>query len=655
MAVDKSGDIQAWLRGVESPVKRDVDPFPLSEIPLLPKTSPGKPAALSLQEPPPGRLQPPMASKFPLRPVLKKEQAQRKLAADAPKEAQHPEHGASTSLVKSAAPSQLFACKEDSMVRFLLLNGRDLDPVDDRDSCDPYVVFKLGNEKYTSRVIEDSNDPVWNEPFDIFVGKGKSFLLQVMVMDKDPTATSDFIGRFNMNLTEYEYGEMYEVKQELDDDAGEISFRMALEKVNSDECSEVCDIPSRRTLELMRRHIASIYVRWNMAHHRPDLGEVLVLVHRASTIAPPYDEDKLDAFCAVELGPKMLWNRGNPKTVSPIWNTMFRMRVKDIHAVLQVTVVSDMKNKDIIGAVAFPLISVETGKKLWFALKDQNLEKDTGGFILLELYLIYNTLKAAVKCLKKKDPGPQALNDRELTRAALTRNMARVKAAYRRFKRLEKYFIGCIRWDSIPRSVIALVVFVCLTLHGEPYMVPWIGALFFLAEPFFYCGVGDDDEVRAGGWIYRASFAHGTVSCMSKESLKSKLRRLQSMAATMQNAMGAVASYAERAHNVLVFTDPFVSKMFLFMLIGSGCLAYIVPARYWILMLGLRLFIRGFLKRTGVIKDRGNDLRNLFQRTPDNFELSRYSVPLPSSDTIPRGTFAAKPTFSLRSLRRLFK
>ncbi|KAH9370052.1 hypothetical protein HPB48_001929 [Haemaphysalis longicornis] len=454
-----------------------------------------------------------MASKFPLRPVLKKEQAQRKLAADAPKEGQHPEHGASTSLVKSAAPSQLFACKEDSMVRFLLLNGRDLDPVDDRDSCDPYVVFKLGNEKYTSRVIEDSNDPVWNEPFDIFVGKGKSFLLQVMVMDKDPTATSDFIGRFNMNLTEYEYGEMYEVKQELDDDAGEISFRMALEKVNSDECSEVCDIPSRRTLELMRRHIASIYKGWNMAHHRPDLGEVLVLVnkpafpicvlyikecrrkkhslfaaaephteegvaihselhgklrvHRASTIAPPYDEDKLDAFCAVELGPKMLWNRGNPKTVSPIWNTMFRM-VKDIHAVLQVTVVSDMKNKDIIGAVAFPLISVETGKKLWFALKDQNLEKDTGGFILLELYLIYNT--------------------------ALTRNMARVKAAYRRFKRLEKYFIGCIRWDSIPRSVIALVAFVCLTLHGEPYMVPWIGALFFLAEPFFYCGVGDDDE-----------------------------------------------------------------------------------------------------------------------------------------------------------------
>lgn len=144
MAVDKTGDIEAWLR--------DVDPFPLSEIPPLPQTSPGKPAALSLQEPPPGRMQPPMASKFPLRPVLKKEQVQRKLTADAPKEAPHPVHGASTSLVKSAAPSQLFACKEDSMVRFLLLRGHDLDPVDDRDSCDPYVVFKLGNEKYTSRV-----------------------------------------------------------------------------------------------------------------------------------------------------------------------------------------------------------------------------------------------------------------------------------------------------------------------------------------------------------------------------------------------------------------------------------------------------------------------------------------------------------------------
>lgn len=587
---------------------------------------------------------PPTPVKWPLRPVLKNAQAYRKKSADADKGAQLPGKAPKSNLLTTA-----FAAREDTVVRFLLLRAHNLDPIDDRESCCPYVVFKLGNEKYTSKVMEDTNDPVWNEPFDIFVPVGNSLFLQVMIMDKDPAATTDFIGRFNLNLVDYQYGATYEVKQDLDDNAGTIRFRMALERVGAWDFAEVCDIPTRQTLELIRKRISDAYERWSVGGELHDVGEVLVLAHRASTIAPNYSENKLNAICVVELAPKMLWNKGDPKTVNPTWNTMYRMKVTDIHAVLQVTVLTDVKKQEFLGTVAFPLISVDSRKKQWYALKDETLDKTTGGFILLEIDLIYNPVKAVICCFKDKGPGPPALNDTELTRSALTRNMSRVKAVYQRYKRIQGFVLGCFSWDSIPRSMISLSLFTWLTLKGEPYMVPLVGALLFFAEMIVSCCCPFDDEDQEFQDDGQQSEEEG-----SRQSLKAKLVRLQEMAATMQNTMGAVASYGERLHNTMVFADPFVSRMFLAMLLVAGFLAYIVPARYWILMIGLRKFARGFLKKYAGRKDSGYDLLHLFNRTPDNLEKSRYSMALPDTGTVPRGTFAAKSTFSLQSLRRLF-
>ncbi|KAL1438967.1 hypothetical protein MTO96_047445 [Rhipicephalus appendiculatus] len=413
---------------------------------------------------------------------------------------------------------------------------------------------------------------------------------------------------------------MYEVKQDLDDNAGNIKFRMALERVGVKDFAEVCDIPTRATLALIRKRISDVYERWSVGGEIHDVGEVIVLAHRASTIAPPDSESHLNAICVVELSPKMLWNKGDPNTANPTWSTMYRLKVTDIHAVLQVTVLTDVKKQEFLGTVAFPLISVDSGKKQWYALKDQSLDKTTGGFILLEIELIYNPMKALICCFKEKGPGPPALNDTELTRAALTRNMARLKALYEHCKRIRDFCAGCYHWVSIPRSVITLVLLSWLCLKGEPYMVPLIGVLLFFAEMIaaLISPFEDDKE--------------------SRQSLKAKLARLQEIAATMQNTMGTVASYGERLLNTLTFADPYVSRVFLALLLAAGAAAYVVPARYWF----------------GGIKESGFDLINLFNRTPDNVEKSRYSTPLPDTGTVPKGTFAVRSSLSLKSLRRLF-
>ncbi|KAH7962079.1 hypothetical protein HPB52_014222 [Rhipicephalus sanguineus] len=106
--------------------------------------------------------------------------------------------------------------------------------------------------------------------------------------------------------------------------------------------------------------------------------------------------------------------------------------------------------------------------------------------------------------------------------------MSRLKALYERYKRIRDYFLGCFNWESIPRSIISLVLLTWLTLQGEPYMVPLIGALLFFAEMIAAIFIPLDEERE------------------SRQSLKAKLVRLQELAATMQNTMGTVASYGER-------------------------------------------------------------------------------------------------------------
>ncbi|EEC10447.1 hypothetical protein IscW_ISCW019943 [Ixodes scapularis] len=164
----------------------------------------------------------------------------------------------------------------------------------------------------------------------------------------------------------------------------------------------------------------------------------------------------------------------------------------------------------------------------WYPLKDARLLKHTGGYILLEVDLIYNPFKAAIQSFKKKAPPPQALASGDLSRHALTRNVSRCRALYRRFKEIQAYIQSCYMWESTPRSLISLVFFVWLSLCLELYMVPWLLVVLFFTDllVFSLWGVNTIDE--------------------SKRSLKKRLGNLQDAAASMQNAMGKVASYGER-------------------------------------------------------------------------------------------------------------
>jgi len=102
----------------------------------------------------------------------------------------------------SAAPKRSIsttAMVEYTGILFIrLLHAKDL-IVADVISSDPYVVFQVGPQKVTSKVIDNSLNPVWNENLQLCVN-GLKDTLYCTLYDKDINE-DDFLGKCSVDLS----------------------------------------------------------------------------------------------------------------------------------------------------------------------------------------------------------------------------------------------------------------------------------------------------------------------------------------------------------------------------------------------------------------------------------------------------------------------
>nr|CAD7198985.1 unnamed protein product [Timema douglasi] len=82
-----------------------------------------------------------------------------------------------------------------SVVTIVLVEGKNLLPMDIDGFSDPYAKFRLGNEKYKSKVIYKTLNPSWLEQFDLHLYDDQSQDLEVTIWDKD-RSKDDFMGRY---------------------------------------------------------------------------------------------------------------------------------------------------------------------------------------------------------------------------------------------------------------------------------------------------------------------------------------------------------------------------------------------------------------------------------------------------------------------------
>lgn len=148
---------------------------------------------------------------------------------------------------------------------------------------------------------------------------------------------------------------------------------------------------------------------------------------------------------------------------------------------LDVTVFDEDPNKrsEFLGRVLIPLLSIKNGEKKWFALKDKKCIHRSKGQILLEMSVIYNPIRASWRTVNPKE-NKLISCDQKFKRTVFVRNVMRVKGMVLEFVEVVKFVNSSFQWESIPRSMSALILFLVVTYYFEAYMLPLVLLVIFI-------------------------------------------------------------------------------------------------------------------------------------------------------------------------------
>ncbi|XP_011699942.1 PREDICTED: multiple C2 and transmembrane domain-containing protein 1 isoform X6 [Wasmannia auropunctata] len=550
-----------------------------------------------------------------------------------------------------------------SVVTIVLVEAKSLLPMDIDGLSDPYVKFRLGTEKYKSKVVNKTLNPIWLEQFDLHLYEDPYLgqELEVTVWDRDRSHQDDLMGKTVINLATLERETTHRLWRELEDGSGSIFLLLTISGTTASET--ISDLAAHEETPVEHAQTVQRYSVMNTLQRIRDVGHLTVKVYRAQGLAAADLGGKSDPFCVLELVNSRLQTQTEYKTLAPNWQKIFTFNVKDINSVLEVTVYDEDRDHKVefLGKVAIPLLKVRNGEKRWYALKDKKLRGRAKGNcpqILLEMTVIWNIFRACIRTLnpkEKKYMEPEV----KFKRQVFLRNVLRLKAIIVIFIDIGKYIQSCWEWESKMRSVFALVIFILGCYYFEPYMIPGV-ALLILLKYYLLSGersgfnhwiCGQVAVVTGAPLIYATSQFQdhadiGSDDCPTpgdddddeddkdkeeKKSLKERLQAIQEVTQTVQNSIGYIASLCERVKNLFNFTIPYLSYLAILLTIAGAIVLYFIPVRYLILVWGVNKFSRKILRPHSVPN---NELLDLISRVPDDEELLNYRElkPVPTAD-----------------------
>ncbi|KAL6422911.1 hypothetical protein ACFW04_010433 [Cataglyphis niger] len=551
-----------------------------------------------------------------------------------------------------------------SVVTIVLVEAKNLLPMDIDGLADPYVKFRLGTEKYKSKVINKTLNPVWLEQFDLHLYEDPYLgqELEVTVWDRDKSHQDDMMGRTVIDLAVLERETTHRLWRELEDGSGNIFLLLTISGTTASET--ISDLAAHEETPIERTQLIQRYSILNTLQRIRDVGHLTVKVYRAQGLAAADLGGKSDPFCVLELVNARLQTQTEYKTLAPNWQKIFTFNVKDINSVLEVTVYDEDRDHKVefLGKVAIPLLKIRNGEKRWYALKDKKLRGRAKGNcpqILLEMTIVWNIIRACIRTLNPKEKKYME-PEMKFKRQVFLRNVLRLKAIIVVFIDIGKYIQSCWEWESKMRSVIALVIFVLGCYYFEPYMIPGLLLLILLKyyllngerSGFNHWICGQVAVVTGAPLIYANSQFQDHTEIGSddgpatpgdddddeddkdkeeKKSLKERLQAIQEVTQTVQNSIGYIASLCERVKNLFNFTIPYLSYLAITLTIAGAVVLYFIPVRYLILAWGVNKFARKIFRPHSVPN---NEILDLISRVPDDEELLNYRElkPVPTAD-----------------------
>uniref|UniRef100_A0A8C2R751 C2 domain-containing protein n=1 Tax=Capra hircus TaxID=9925 RepID=A0A8C2R751_CAPHI len=481
------------------------------------------------------------------------------------------------------------------IVSITLIEGRDLKAMDS--NGDPYVKFRLGHQKYKSKVT------------DLFYQSRRQVDWHVFMCQIDLSALSR--------------EQTHKLELQLEEGEGHLVLLVTLTASATVSISDL----SVNSLEDQkeREEILKRYSPLRIFHNLKDVGFLQVKVIRAEGLMAADVTGKSDPFCVVELNNDRLLTHTVYKNLNPEWNKVFTFNIKDIHSVLEVTVYDEDRDRsaDFLGKVAIPLLSIQNGEQKAYVLKNKQLTGPTKGVIYLEIDVIFNAVKASLRTLIPKEQ-KYIEEENRLSKQLLLRNFIRTKRCVMVLVNAAYYVNSCFDWDSPPRSLAAFVLFLFVVWNFELYMIPLV-LLLLLTWNYFLIISGKDNRQRDTVVEDMLEDEEEDDDKDDKDSEKkgfiNKIYAIQEVCISVQNILDEVASFGERIKNTFNWTVPFLSWLAIVALCAFTVILYFIPLRYIVLVWGINKFTKK-LRNPYAIDN--NELLDFLSRVPSDVQVVQY-------------------------------
>ncbi|KFB36651.1 AGAP007646-PA-like protein [Anopheles sinensis] len=515
-----------------------------------------------------------------------------------------------------------------SVVTIVLIEAKGLPPDAESGLNDIYVRFRLGNEKYKSKASYRAR---WLEQFDLHLFDDDQ-LLEVIVCGKYNT-----YGKCTIDLRSLARERTHGIWQPLEECPGEVHIMLTISGTTASET--ITDLTAYKEDSKERAVIQSRYIWHKSLQNMRDVGHLTVKVFGATGLAAADIGGKSDPFVVLELINARLQTQTEYKTLTPNWNKIFTFNVKDMSSVLEITVYDEDRDHKVefLGKVNIPLLRIRNGEKRWYALKDKKMytrAKGTQPQILLEMTVVWNKLRAALRVLEPKEE-KLVQQEAKFKRQLFLRNVTRLKAVIMYFIEVGQFVQSCFEWESPIRSFIALVLWVCGCIWFDISTIPAVALLYLLKNWLIRWLTGSSSQSTADEYdVASDDEDEEDKEKEEKKTIKERLQAIQEVSQSVQNTIGFLASLGESVKNTFNFSVPELSWLTALLLLAACLVLHYVPIRVLLLLWGLVKFSRRIIRPHTVPN---NEVLDLLSRVPDDEEIIMWrELPLHSTPELAR-------------------
>ncbi|XP_051876279.1 multiple C2 and transmembrane domain-containing protein 1-like isoform X4 [Pristis pectinata] len=492
----------------------------------------------------------------------------------------------------------LEAHKKDQLwkgvVSVTLIEGRDLKPMDPNGLSDPYVKFKMGCQKYKSKVILKTLNPQWREQFDFLLANEKGDIIDITVWDKDSLKKDDFIGRCQIDLPGLSKEHTHKLDLALSEGKGHIVLLVTLTATAPVNDSDLITLDNNEEWS----KIMARYSWFRSFHNLRDIGFIQVKVVKAEGLMVADVTGSSDPFCVIELNNDRLQTHTVHRSLNPVWNKVFTFNIKDIHSVLEVSVYDEDRDRraDFLGKVAIPLLTIQNGEEKAYVLKNKNLTGATKGVIYLQMDVIFNVVRASIRTITPKEE-KYVEEEQKISKELLQQNYYRVRRCIMVLVNTGRFINSCFEWESTQRSLTAFLVYLVVVWNFELFMIPLM-LLILLIYNYWLIRSGKDNSLRSMQELEESLIAYeeDEEDRVDKEAerktLMDKLFAIQEVCIAVQNGLDEAACLYERVKNTFNWTVPFLSWLAVFILTVGTIVLCFVPLRYILLVWGIHKFTK---------------------------------------------------------------